>query len=61
MLTSDDKKEIRSIVSDELQKQFKPNGKTQKQVVDIVKDCMEQLFKTLWNKRTSWRGDIKGK
>jgi hypothetical protein len=64
MLTADDKREIRSIVADEfnkhLDKSFRKNGKAHKEVVDIVRDSFEDLFKFMWVKRTTWQRDIKG-
>lgn len=60
MLTADDKKEIRSIVADEIEKQLKSSGKSHKRVVDIIKNSMEDLFKALWQKRSTWRHDVKG-
>jgi len=64
MLTAEQKREIRSIVSDEFNKQIekslRKNGKAHKEVVDIVRDSFEDLFKFMWVKRTTWGRDIKG-
>jgi hypothetical protein len=63
MLTADQKKEIRSIVADELNKQldksFK-NGKAHKETVEKIRNSFEDLFKAMWQKRATWKNDIKG-
>jgi hypothetical protein len=64
MLTADQKKEIRGIVADEfnkhLDKALKPNGKAHKATVEKIKNSFEDLFKTMWQKRSTWQGNIKG-
>ena len=62
-----DKQEIKKIVQDELNKQLEAqiekslkNGKSRKEVVEIVKKSLENLYKYMWNKRTTWSHEIKG-
>lgn len=71
MLSATDKSEIRGIVSDEFDKLFKSEfdaamskalktTNTKREVVNIVRASMVDLFKFMWNKRTTWGGEIKG-
>lgn len=46
---------IKSVVSDEI----KSDKELEKFVVDITRDALEQLYKTLWTKRNFWKSQIK--
>jgi hypothetical protein len=46
---------IKSTVSDEI----KSDKELEKFVVDITRQSLEQLYKTLWTKRNFWKSHIK--
>lgn len=47
---------IKEIVTKEIK-----NNSTEKMVTDIVKNCLVQLYKQLWTKRTFWMSGIVNK
>ena len=46
---------IKDVVDDEV----KSDKELEKLIVDITKDALEQLYKTLWTKRQFWKSQIK--
>lgn len=48
-------KKIKDVVDDEV----KSDKELEKLVVNITKDALEQLYKTLWTKRQFWKSQIK--
>lgn len=72
MINKTDKREIESVVnseikkfiSDHLDKEMEKlvassNSKTRKEMVELIKDSMEAVYKLLWQKRSFWKGDIR--
>jgi len=58
--------DIQKIIDKELPKKIEAlvkkqldSNTTEEKIVEIVKNCMTQLFKALWTKRGSWKGSIK--
>ena len=71
-MTSPDKKEVVDIVnseikkfkSDHLDKEMKKyiassNSQSRKELVSLIKDSLEAVYKMLWMKRDFWKTDIK--
>ncbi|MFW6243130.1 MAG: hypothetical protein ACOC2W_03130 [bacterium] len=58
------KSEIRKFVKDELDKEIsdnikKNNTKTRDELIKIIKNSIEAVYKVLWQKRDFWKSDIK--
>lgn len=58
------KDEIRSYVKDSLDNEIKKmisksNSPTRGQMIDIIKNAMEAVYKVLWQKRDFWKTDIR--
>lgn len=56
--------EIKSFVNDSLDKEIKKilgasNGKSRGEIITIIKNAMESVYKILWIKRDFWKTDIK--
>lgn len=56
--------EIKRFVSDSLDKELKKilangNSQSRKEMIKTIKDSMETVYKTLWQKREFWKSDIK--
>jgi hypothetical protein len=49
------KDQIKDVVDD----QIRSDKELEKLVVDITKDSLSELFKTLWTKRSFWKSQIK--
>lgn len=67
-----DKQDVKAIVNDEIKKFLnntldgeikkalaKSNGKSRGEVISIVKNGLEAVYKMLWQKRDFWKTDIK--
>lgn len=67
-----DKQEVKGIVNDEIRKYIndsldneikktlkKSNGQARGEIVSIIKNAMEAVYKVLWQKRDFWKTDIK--
>jgi len=57
-------KELKDFVKDELDKEMadilhKSNSKTHKELIDMIKDSLESVFKLLWVKKDFWKTNIK--
>jgi len=51
---------INSKLDDEIHKAIKKSkSKTREEVLDIMKNSLESVFKVLWQKRNFWKTDIK--
>jgi len=57
MDTNEFKSKVEKIVKDKL----KDNKDLEDKVVDITKNVITQLYKTLWNKRGFWRDNLTNK
>jgi hypothetical protein len=53
--SSDFEKKVSDIVS----KKFKNDKELEKHIVDITKNVLVQLYKSLWTKRNFWTNDLK--
>lgn len=58
------KDEIRNFVNDSLEKEMKKslgksNSPARAEVVSIIKDALEAVYKVLWQKRDFWKTDIR--
>lgn len=56
--------EIRKFVNDNLEKEIKKslsksNSPVRSEVVSIIKDAFEAVYKVLWQKRDFWKTDIR--
>lgn len=56
--------EIKKFIADSLDKEMKKilrNSNTQSrgEIIKIIKDSMEAVYRTLWQKREFWKSDIK--
>jgi hypothetical protein len=68
MLTADQKREIKKIVDSEMkayknEKQKKANSlrndaEMREYVVNTIRDSLEDLFRTLWQRRSTWTREI---
>jgi hypothetical protein len=68
MLTADQKREIKKIVDSEMKaykndKQKKANSlkndaEMREYVVNTIRDSLEDLFRTLWQRRSTWQREI---
>ena len=56
----DSEKDLTKRVGDEVKKQLKSNA-TQKEIIKITADVIENLFKLLWVRRSAWVGPLKNK
>ena len=56
----DSEKDLTKRVGDEVKKQLKSNA-TQKEIIKITADVIENLFKLLWIRRSAWVGSLKNK
>lgn len=67
-----DKQDVKKIVNDEINKFIKDsldkevkliiaksNSPSRKEILSIVKNAMEAVYKVLWIKRDFWKSDIK--
>jgi len=67
-----DNNEIKSIVKDEINKFYndsldkevkkimsKSNSQTRGELISIIKNAMESVYKVLWTKRDFWKTDIR--
>jgi hypothetical protein len=57
MDSADFKNKIEKIVKDRI----KNEQELETKVVEITKNVLTQLYKTLWNKRAFWRGSLTNK
>lgn len=58
------KSEIESYFRDSLDNDIKkiikkPNSETREEIIDIIKNSLEAVYKVLWQKRDFWKTDIK--
>lgn len=67
-LTAADKAEIKKLISSTVEAQVKDavkkefgNTATEEMIVDITRNCLVQLYKNLWSKRTFWTNSIKNR
>jgi len=56
--------EIKKFVKDSLEKELKrslgrSNSPVRAEVVSIIKDALEAVYKVLWQKRDFWKTDIR--
>lgn len=56
--------EIKKFVSDSLDKELRKilrngNSQSRSELIKTIKDSMETVYKTLWQKREFWKSDIK--
>jgi hypothetical protein len=68
MLTADQKREVKKIVDSEMKaykndKQKKANSlkndaEMREYVVNTIRDSLEDLFRTLWQRRSTWQREI---
>jgi len=67
-----DKGEVKKIVNDEIHKYVKDsldaevkkmisksNSPSRSEIITIIKDAMEAVYKVLWQKRSFWKTDIR--
>lgn len=54
-----DSKEFRDKVEKIVKERLKDNKELEEYTLDITKNAMTQLFKTLWVKRNTWKNNIK--
>ena len=52
---------LKDKISDLIKKELKSNPELQNQVVDITKNVLIQLYKTLWVKRSFWTSQLSNK
>jgi len=53
--------DIKKIINDLVTQQLKNDTKLQDEIVDITRNVMTQLFKTLWIKRSFWQSTLSNK
>ncbi len=58
------KSEIRKFVDDSLDKEVKKilrssNSQSRDELINIIKNAMESVYKMLWTKRDFWKTDIR--
>ena len=53
--------ELKAKVEDIVKKHLKNNKEIEDQMVDITKNVLTQLYKTLWTKRSFWKGALKNR
>jgi hypothetical protein len=56
--------EIKIFIEDSLDKEIKKilhgsNSKSREEIVNIIKNAMESVYKMMWIKRDFWKSDIK--
>ena len=56
--------EIKKFVEDSLDKEVKKilrnsNSQTREELINIIKNSIEAVYKMLWQKRDFWKSDIK--
>lgn len=56
-----DSSEVKSTVEKMVKDQIKGNKALEDKVVDITKNVLTQLYKTLWVKRNFWKSTLKNK
>lgn len=56
-----DSKELKDKIAKLIAQELKKNPEIQNQVVDITKNVIIQLYKTLWVKRSFWVSQLKNK
>ena len=54
-------KKMEDIIIKVIEKKLKNNRELENDMVDIAKNVVTQLFKTLWVKRSFWRDTLKNK
>lgn len=54
-------KKMEDIIVKVIEKKLKNNRELENDMVDIAKNVVTQLFKTLWVKRSFWRDTLKNK
>ena len=67
-----DKQDVKAIVNDEIKKfhndsldneikkiMSKSNSRTRAEMITIIKDALEAVYKVLWQKRDFWKTDIR--
>ena len=54
-------KSLEDRVSSIVKKHLKDNKELEDQMVDITKNVITQLYKTLWTKRGIWRSQLKNR
>lgn len=54
-------KKMEDIIIKVIEKKLKNNKELENDMVDIAKNVVTQLFKTLWVKRSFWRDTLKNK
>jgi len=60
-LTKSDKTEIEKMVNAAIKKAIKDDKALEDKVVDITKNVLTQLYKTLWTRRSFWKSTLKNK
>ena len=71
-MNNTDRNEVIDVVKDEVKKFYNDsldtevkkvmansNSKTRREMVSIIKNAMEAVYKVLWQKRDFWKTDIK--
>lgn len=53
-----DSNEFKDKIEKIIKEKLKNNKELEDRVVDITKNVLTQLFKTLWVKKTSWQNNI---
>jgi len=58
------KQEVQKIIDNKLDLEFQKkiktrNTKTRDELVKLIKDSIESVYKVLWQKRDFWKSDIK--
>ena len=54
------KQEVTSIIKTEIKKRLNNKGsKSRAELIKIISDSMEAVYKVLWQKRDFWKKDIK--
>ena len=56
-----DSKELKSKITKLVAQELKNNPELQDQIVDITKNVLTQLYKTLWTKRNFWQSQLSNK
>ena len=56
--------EIKKFLADSLDKEMKrilrnTNAQSRGEILQMIKDSMEAVYRTLWQKREFWKSDIK--
>lgn len=56
-----DSNEFKRKITDLVANELKSHPELQKQVVEITRNVLTQLYKTLWVKRSFWQSQLKNK